>query len=130
VKGKALISKLEDACGGYDNWKNYSTAQFTQTADWYENETNWTINPQEFKMTCSVGNSDGTLTLLNGPKKGTTWNIKKGMTYTADGKPDSENQTMIWHKQDYKTYWFQFPFRIREADIVSYGGQRKIEGVN
>ena len=129
-KGKELISRLEDACGGFENWQKFSTSQFIQTADWYDNETNWTINPQEFEMTCTIGGSDGTLTLLNGPKKGTTWNIKNGMTYTSNGKPDLENQKMIWHKQDYKSYWFQFPFRMREADIISYAGQRTIKGVN
>jgi len=129
-KGKELITKLENACGGYDHWKKFKTAEFTQTADWYENETNWTVNPQEFKMTCSIGSSDGSLTLLNGPKKGTSWNIKNGMTYSPDGKMDKENHQMVWHKQDYKSYWFQIPFRIRDADFISYGGQREIEGVN
>ena len=129
-KGKALITKLEDACGGYGNWKKYSTAHFTQTADWYDNETNWTINPQEFQMSCSIGGSDGTLTLLNGPQKGITWKIKNGMTYTQDGKPDKKSHQMVWHKQSYKSYWFQFPFKIREAEFISYGGQREIKGVN
>ena len=129
-KGKALIFKLEATCGGYEHWSRFTTAQFTQTADWYDNETNWTINPQQFEMSCKVGGSDGQLTLLNGPKKGTTWNIKDGMTYAQDGKMDMENHDMVWHKQDYKSYWFQFPFKIREAEIIAYAGKREIEGVN
>ena len=129
-KGKELISKLEDACGGYENWKKYSTAQFTQTADWYDNETNWTTNPQQFEMSCAIGGSDGQLTLLNGPKKGTTWSVKGGRTYSQEGKMDKENHDMVWHKQDYKAYWFQFPFRIREADIIAFAGKREIEGTN
>ncbi len=129
-KGKALITQLENACGGYDNWNSFNTAEFTQKADWYDNETNWTTNPQTFKSTFSVGGTNGTLTLLNGPKEGTTWTIKDGMTYSQDGKMDKENHKMIWHKQDYKSYWFQFPFKTREAEIISYAGQRVIEGVN
>lgn len=128
AKGKALISKLEAACGGYDTWKAYKTGHFTQKADWYDNETNWTTNPQEFEMTCSVGGSDGQLTLLNGPKKGMTWSVRNGMAYATDGNFDKEHQEMVWHKQDYKSYWFQFPFKIREADFISYGGQREIKG--
>lgn len=129
-KGKQLIAQLEEACGGYEKWESYQTGSFTQTADWYDNETNWTINPQDFQMTCSLGGSDGTLTLVNGPKEGSTWKVKDGMTYNSDGQPDLENQEMIWHKQSYKSYWFQFPFRMREADIYSYAGQREIEEVN
>ena len=127
-KGKALIRKLEEACGGYQKWRSHDSANFIQSADWYDNETNWTTNPQDFEMTCVVGGSDGELTLLNGPKAGTRWIIRNGVTLTHDGLIDQENHAMVWHKQDYKSYWFQFPFKIREADLISYAGQREIEG--
>lgn len=127
-KGKELITELENASGGYDNWSNNSEATFTQTADWYDNETNWTVNPQDFELTTKIGNSDGKLTLLNGPMKDQTWTIKNGIVYNWAGQKDDTNQEMMWHKQSYKSYWFQLPFKIREADIVSYGGKRTIKG--
>lgn len=127
-KGKALIAEMEKACGGMEKWKSYTSASFTQTADWYDNETNWTTNPQQFELTCTLGHSDGKLSLLNGPKKGMTWQIKNGKTLGEDGQFDAEHHEMVWHKQDYKSYWFQFPFKIREAEIISYAGQREIEG--
>ena len=129
TKGKELIAKLEEACGGFNAWSSFKRGRFIQTADWYENETNWTTNPQEFEMSCAIGGSDGKLTLLNGPKAGMTWTVKEGSVFDIDGKADKEHQEMIWHKQDYKSYWFQFPFKIREADIISFAGQREIEGI-
>ena len=129
-KGRVLITQMEEACGGYELWRSYETATFTQTADWYDNETNWTINPQEFSMSCKIGSSDGQMRLLNGPQEGSSWDIRNGTVYGADGDPDPENQKMVWHKQSYKSYWFQFPFRMREADIIAYGGQRNIDGTD
>jgi len=43
---------------------------------------------------------------------------------------DPENQEMVWHKQSYKSYWFQFPFQMRSADFLAHGGKRTIEGVD
>jgi len=127
-KGKELITQLENAAGGYENWSSYSEATFTQTADWYDNDTNWTINPQDFKLTSTIGSSDGQLTLLNGPMKDKSWKIKDGIVYNSEGQKDDVNQEMMWHKQSYKSYWFQLPFKIREADIIAYGGKRTIKG--
>ncbi len=130
AKGKELIGQLEAASGGYEKWSSYETATFTQTADWYENETNWTVNPQEFSMTCKIGSSDGKLSLLNGPKKGSAWEVRDGQVYGTSGALDPENQEMVWHKQSYKSYWFQFPFQMRSADFLAHGGKRTIEGVD
>ena len=128
AKGKTLIAQLEDACGGYENWKNYQAARFTQTADWYDNETNWTTNPQEFQMEVELGNSNGQLTLLNGPYKGNSWRIKNSEVVLLDGESFEGDSDMIVHKQVFKSYWFQLPFKIREADIISYAGKRNIKG--
>ena len=129
-KGKDLLAKMETACGGYETWKGYNTGSFKQTADWYDNETNWTINPQEYSMTSVLGHTDGTLTLLNGPRAGSSWTIKDEKVSITKGEAQPGDVKMIWHKQAYKTYWFQFPFKIREAEIIAYGGQREIKGVN
>ena len=127
-KGRQLLDAYAKAIGGFKIWNGHSRAIFTQTADWYDNETNWTTNPQEFKMTVNLGGSNGSLQLLNGPLKDEQWNIKEGVVYLKNGKIDSKSQDMVWHKQNYKSYWFQFPFKIQEAEIVAFGGQKIFNG--
>lgn len=128
AKGRALIKGLEEACGGYTTWKLFKTATFTQTADWYENETNWTTNPQEFKSQVQLGTANGQLTLLNGPQEQSSWRINNGMVTQTQGKDFKGAHEMVLHKQVFKSYWFQLPFKIGEADIISYAGKRNIKG--
>ena len=108
-KGHQLIALLETACGGFDHWRSFSSATFTQTADWYDNETNWTTNPQEFSMTCNLGSSDGELQLLNGPRAKTAWKIANGYPTIKAGDEQADDHKMVMHKQTYKSYWFQLP---------------------
>jgi hypothetical protein len=130
VKGKELLGEMEEA-SHYDNWKKYKTGYFEQTADWYDNETNWTVNPQKFSLSCELGTVDGKLTLLNGPEKGKSWRVKNKTAFliNPDGKEKQVKDDMPVHKTIFKSYWFQLPFKIREADLISYAGQREIEGV-
>ena len=128
ARGRELIAAMEAASGGYDTWAGFRTGSFIQTADWYENVTDWTVNPQRFAMRCELGGPDGRLTLLNGPREGAVWEISGQEARLVDGTSEPSDAGMALHKQTYKSYWFQFPFKIREADIVAYAGQRTIEG--
>ena len=131
-QGKDLITKLENACGGHEKWKSYNSGSFTQTADWYENETQWTTNPQDYSMTVNLGTHNGTMTLNNGPQSGKSWAMKGGKSFAIqeNGEESLEMNPMVLHKFPFKSYWFQFPFIIREAEFISYAGSREIEGKN
>lgn len=131
-KGKQLISDLEEASGGKDSWSLYQTARFVQTADWYDRLkiSHWDTVPQRFEMTSYLPGDDASLILLNGPNRGEFWGIEGGKTYTwgADSsKIFAENERHA-QKLVFKSYWFQFPFRIWEADIVAFSGTREVDG--
>jgi len=130
-KGKELLSKMENAYGGWAEWKKYKYGCFIQEADWYGRKTisHWDTLPQRFEMRCELGSNNSELTLLNGKNKGSKYWIEDG-----DQKRQQKNKEIELKKNEYhekmlfKNYWFQFPFRIREAQIISYGGEEELNG--
>lgn len=133
-KGKALILEMEAAYGGRENWLAHKKARFIQKADWYGRKAiaHWDTLPQLFELRTELGVENCELTLLKGPNEGTIWGIENEETYTIN----PEGQRVIVKNKGYgdkllfKNYWFQFPFRIGEAEIICYAGESKIEGEN
>lgn len=132
LKGRQLIAEMEDAYGGKHNWGLYRTARFVQTADWYDRLkiSHWDTMPQRFEMICNLGSDDAILLLLNGPNRGDYWGIEGGKTYAWG--PDSNKvyvaNERYGQKLLFKNYWFQFPFRIGEAEIIAFSGTREVNG--
>lgn len=132
-KGKLLITAMENAYGGYEQWMSYEKAVFIQVADWYGRKSisGWDVVPQRFELAAEMGKDYGALLLVDGPNTGTRWGIdENGGTYTI---PRNQAKEMVdfnrYHdKYLFKNYWFQFPFRIREADFVAYAGEENIQG--
>ena len=131
--GKALLQEMQNAYGGKEKWLSFQTGSYAQTADWYEDKLNtaaWDTLPQQFQMTSILGTDDSEFTLLNGPNTGQTWGVKDWKSYqkSADGSKNFVHNEKYHHKLIYKNYWFQFPYRIGEAPIIAYGGERIVEG--
>lgn len=123
---------MENACGGKHKWGLYRTARFVQTADWYGRLkiSHWDTMPQRFEMTSYLQGDNASLVLLNGPNKGEFWGIEGGKTYTwgvDSSKVFAENDRHA-QKLLFKNYWFQFPFRIWEAEIIAYSGTEAVNG--
>jgi len=130
--GQVLLGEMQEAYGGKERWLSYEKASFSQIANWYGDRlgiSGWDTLPQQFEMTSYLGTDNSQVTLLNGPNSGQTWAVKDWKTYRfyPNRKVNIEN-VKYQHKLIYKNYWFQFPFRISEAPIIYYGGQRKVNG--
>lgn len=129
-KGKAVLAKMETAYGGKDKWLSQETATYTQTADWYGKlkVSGWDTVPQSFQMQTQLGTTEGSLTLLNGKNKGTQWQFEKDKSNSIapDGSISPLSSRAI-EKIVFKNYWFQFPFRIGEAEIIAYAGEATIQ---
>ncbi|MEM6804000.1 MAG: hypothetical protein AAF696_21525 [Bacteroidota bacterium] len=131
AKGKALMSQMQEAYGGMDNWLGHKTGSYVQVADWYDNKlgvAGWDELPQEFQMTSFLGSDDSELTLLNGPNTGQSWGVENSKSYKKgeNGEKDFMPNEKYQHKLIYKNYWFQFPFRVSEAPIIAYAGEAKV----
>ncbi len=130
--GKELLTKMETAHGGRTNWERYRHGEFVQVADWYGRTklSHWDTIPQRFKMVCELGSNNSEMVLLNGKNTGKTFIVKDDQFFEKEvnKKPVDIDQNQFYEKMIFKNYWFQFPFRIGEAAIISYGGEEEING--
>jgi len=133
AKGKALLNQMEIAYGGKDKWLAYKTGSFAQVADWYEDKlglSGWDVMPQELQITSTLGTENCTLKLLNGPNTAKSWDNTDYTHFetSASGERALAEDDKFQMKMDFKNYWFQFPFRIGEAPIISYAGESTVKG--
>ena len=132
VDGKALLEKMENAHGGYDRWAAFESGSFDQQAVWYGRNaiSHWDTLPQKFHMEVRLGTEEATLKLLNGPTTGNRYRIRDGKHLSAiSGQDWQETEATQYHEKIlFKGYWFQLPFRIREASIIRYAGQETFGG--
>lgn len=131
IKGQELLDKMEKAYGGRDNWENNQYGEFTQIADWYGRLmiSNWDVVPQKFKLKCELATNNSEMTLINGKNKGKKYWIENNKYYEKrlSGKKKQTEKNHYHEKMIFKNYWFQFPFKIREASIICYAGKEKIK---
>ena len=133
AKGKALMNEMEAAYGSRDNWLAHGTVSFVQIADWYEDKlglAGWEELPQQLQMTCTLGTDNCKLNLLNGPNTDKIWNVENSEYYemVQGGEKGIKEDEKFMQKMVFKNYWFQFPFRIGEAPIISYAGEGTVKG--
>ena len=133
IKGRSLVSQMQEAYGGMDRWMSFKTARYAQTADWYDDKlgiAGWDTLPQRFQMTSTLGTDNAEFTLLNGENTGQIWGVVDGKSYhrKRSGANEFIENKKYQHKLIYKNYWFQFPFRMSEAPIIAYAGERTIKG--
>lgn len=131
-KGMQLLQKMEDAYGGRNVWDSLSTGEFIQIADWYGRTplAHWDTLPQRYRLLASLGTNDCELELLNGPNAAQMYQIAGEEFWQKYGVSEWENleRNSYYEKMIFKNYWFQFPFRIGEASIISFAGKEEIEG--
>lgn len=131
-KGKELLNLMEKAYGGRSQWEQYRYGEFSQKADWYGRReiSHWDTLPQLFHLKCELGSNNAAMTILNGNTQGNKYWINGNIFEQQIGSEQrSEVKKNSYHeKMVYKNYWFQFPFRIKEATIISYGGEEVLNG--
>ena len=132
AEGMALLDQMETAHGGRSNWDSLQFGEFIQQADWYGKlaMSHWDTTPQRYQMVSFIGSEACEMQLLNGENTQTIFKLQDGQLLEST---DRQTWTHSQHphfkeKMIFKTYWFQFPFRIGEASIISAAGQSEING--
>ena len=132
VKGKTLLKEMQAAHGGMDDWLAHQTGSFVQMLgspdDTFTNEED---APKQFQMTSILGTDDSEYVVLNGSDKGQTWGMKDWKSYQIkNGQKEFIHNSFYYEKMTNSNYWFQFPFRISEAPIIAYAGERTVKGTS
>ncbi len=131
-KGRALLVEVQQNYLRGKNWDSLTLGNFVQEANWYGKKkiSHWDTVPQLFQMKSTLGSDNCEMELRNGPTKGAKFKLNNGLLYQFEGKTwlQIENASLK-EKMIFKNYWFQFPFRIAEAEIISYAGKETVDSV-
>lgn len=129
-KGRVLLNsvlaeigmKKLEACNSYTVMFSDEFLNFTGAfANPYKDKFN------QFELSYAPGTMNGAMTFLNGKEKGRHYGFNNGETYeVADGyrtRGDSKDKRTKFWLPTYQ-YFIEFPWRILEADKISYAGEQ------
>jgi hypothetical protein len=135
-RGRKLVDQLPAAHGGLDTWRSHRTARVrlrdswpgwmmrTAAMPWFENE-------QMLELTTLLGTDEARIEFAEPPNEGLMWGIQDWATYTVEpgGAPVFEQDDDVKFWVPTVSYFFEAPFRLHEADVVSYVGNETVDGV-
>ena len=124
---------LEDAHGGYPAWSGRSTVTVEFRDHWPGAVMRtlampWSASGQLMRSTMLRGADASRLEFLEGERAETAWGIQQWMTYRAGKGTEAvfEEDDTIRFWLPTLQYFFEAPFRLREADVVADAGPRTV----
>ncbi len=135
-RGRELLSRLEDAHGGYPTWRARTGARVEFRDHWPGAMMRAVVMPWAqsgllMRSTMLRGSDASRLEFLEGEHDGTAWGIQNWMTYraAAGGEPAFEDDDAIRFWLPTFQYFFEAPFRLREGGVVADAGPETVAGV-
>lgn len=126
TEGRVLLSQVVAAYGGQDTWRSTLSAKFVLFEDWYGNteRSQWKADPQKLLVEIRPFSDQGSMLLMNGNDGGMNYSLTDTSFYelVPRGNPVRSSREVYEEKLRTNLYWFEFPFRIAQAQIVGYGG--------
>jgi len=133
-KGRALLESAARA-HGLAAWQQFRAAEVTLTDHWFDTLLRpflmgWPHNDPSLRYSFLSGSLTGQIEFLSGPSKGMRWATHEGLSLEAApggpwGQTDAHEPT---GKIGAFQYFFEFPFRIIEADVVAYVDTQSLDG--
>ena len=131
-KGRRLMEKtlLHHNLG---EWQEHETYRALIINKWYGLPKLFNKMPadaNEFLLTSITGRFDAQLKILEGKHKGNVWGVQEGQGYIMDeeGEIISENSKDVALALSTLQYFLVFPFRIIEAPVIAYAGEKEYKG--
>lgn len=131
-KGKALLKNVRTAYGDSIAWYDFETVSMVLFENWYGDTatSGWSTDPQKMTFTSYIGSNDAEMIMLNGKYKTLEFSVLDDVLYeyTPGHNKVKTNKPVYYEKLIYNNYWFQFPFRALESEIIAYGGTEEVDG--
>lgn len=134
-KGLELLAKMQDA-HDIENWKNIGTYSCHIVDEFYglagKLGNPFPNNVADFELTAIPYTFTSKATFQDGKWEDKVWGIQSWQTYEVN-----PGESLIKHNKNHKDiefwlptyqYFIEAPLRLPEADIVSYGGERTLDG--
>ena len=132
TRGRQQLDRLSERYGGLDHWRSLRTMEVELTDRWPSlfwrlMASPWPQDPQAFRLMTPLGADDGRLQFVGGDWSGRTWGLQQWVPYEASadggGVEFTDSDDIRFWIPTIK-YFTEFPFRICEADVVLYAGER------
>lgn len=133
--GRAWLDKALVAHGGLARFRALRDASVVLTDTWpgwlmRSTVMPWPESGQRLRVDFLLGQDDGHLTHLGGEADGLRWGVQDWATWAQQGDGprdwDADDEIEFWVPT--VSYFLELPFRIGEADVVAYTGDRVIGG--
>lgn len=133
-RGRALLDAAAQA-HHLDAWRGKPFTRLVLRDHWPHWLTRtaampWDESGDRMQLTIQTGTDTSRLDFLSGEWKGTAWGIQQWVTYTVGRKtrPQLKRHEDAWFWLPTIEYFFELPWRIREATEVTYLGPRQRGG--
>lgn len=135
AEARAWVDRMIAAHGGLDAWMAHRDATVVLTDTWPGWLTRtaampWPDDGQKMALSLLLGTDDARLDFVGGEWDGRAWGVQHWQTWQADkgGAPVFEPDDDVKFWVPTVAYFFALPFRIGEASVLGYGGERVIDG--
>lgn len=131
-----LIAKVEETYGGWENWSALTSVRVKGSDEWPTWHWRLLVNPWkdrkvDFQLDWQPLRDNVRIELLSGKQSGEIYGVQQWVTYEMvdTSVVFKKNRAIEFHLPT-QVYFYEFPFRIRDAGVYAYGGSTKIEGRN
>ena len=140
TRGREILNRAVEAHGGVERWKNSGPVivQFSDEWPGFLNRTlfmPWPENPAEAAMYLIPGQDDARIVIRKGEGAGEFMGLQNWIPYSGKSEDGLSSSVNLEPDNDDIKFWvptlnyfLQLPFRIGEADVVAYAGERKLDG--
>ena len=133
-KGRALLARLPEAYGGLERWRAARVTRVWLSDFWPDGIAKTVAYPwrdgESMELTYQNGQDNARAVFEGSDRAGHAWGIQNWVTYSqAPGgervfAPDDEIKFWLPTIQ----YFAELPFRMLEAGVVQYAGERQLGG--
>lgn len=133
TEGRATLARMMAAHGGLDRWRSHANISVEISDTWHNALRRalampWPQNGQRMRLDVRIADHAARITFLDGPEKGTVWGLTGDGAWIRhrDGAVEDDDGKRFWVRAF--AYFVEMPFRLPEAEIVSYEGTEEAGG--